>query len=254
MLHLLLRILVLLCQLLLLAACSGKTKISSVTVSSIELNEKNKITDSATYYTIAPYKEKMDRIMNEVLGVSDTSLTKDLPESSLGNFVSDAVLSRINSVSTSYKIMPADICLLNNGGLRAQLPKGEITRRNVFELMPFENKIVVLTLSGKQTQEMFEYIVASNGAPFSGAKIKATGKKISALFIQGSPFDPGKNYRIVTSDYLAAGGDKYTFFKDPLYTDTVNYLLRDVIIDQIKSLSASGKKISSKKDGRIIYE
>ena len=192
--------------------------------------------------------------MNEVLGVSDSALLKDLPESSLGNFVADAVLNKTNNHYSPSDKLPANICLLNNGGLRAQLPKGKITRGNIFELMPFENGIVVITLSGAKTKLLFELLVEHNGAPFAGAVVTGKAKKMTSLKINGQDFDVSKNYKVVTSDYLAGGGDSYSFFKDPIKVDTLNYKLRDAIIDYLVDETKKGNTIKSRKDGRIKYE
>lgn len=236
------------------SACSKATRISSVSTSSIELSKNVPAVDSPAYYLVAPYKMKMEKIMNEVLGQSDTSLTKDLPQGTLGNFVADAVLKKTNDQYKPADNHPADVCLLNNGGLRAQLPKGNLTRGNIYELMPFENSVVILTLSGERTWQLFSSLVEFNGAPFSGAEVKAKGKKLLTLKINGKEFDKQQNYKVCTSDYLAAGGDKYDFFKDPIKVDSLDYKLRDAIIDHIVDESKKGKTISSKKDGRIIYE
>ncbi len=236
-----------------LLSCSTSPKIVQVEKSSIELNDKSAI-DSSFYQTIAPYKTKMDAIMNEVLIVSEQALLKGLPESSLGSFVSDAVLKKTNERYKPADNTPADICLLNNGGLRAQLPKGEITRGKVFELMPFENSIVVLTLSGEKTKQLFEAMVANNGAPFAGATVIGKGKKMQELIIGGIAFDINKTYKVVTSDYLAAGGDKYDFFKNPVKTDTLNYLLRDAIIDYMIDEHKKGNTLKYATDGRIKLE
>jgi 2',3'-cyclic-nucleotide 2'-phosphodiesterase (5'-nucleotidase family) len=238
----------------LIHGCAGTTKIKSVETTSIEFSSQNTLIDSSAYKLIAPYKSEMDKIMNEVLVFSDTSLTKDLPEGSLGNFVSDAVLKKTNDHYKPKDNLPANICLLNNGGLRAQLPKGPITRGNAFELMPFENSIVIITLTGEKTKQLFQSLINFNGAPFSGATVKTKGKKISELKINGELFDVNKNYKIVTSDYLAGGGDKYDFFKDPIRTDTLNYLLRDAIIDYMIETNQKGNTIKGKKDGRIKFE
>lgn len=234
--------------------CSGTPKIKSVSAGTIEFNTGNSAVDSTTYKLIAPYKSGMDKIMNEVLAISDTALTKELPEGSLGNFVSDAVLIKTNDHYFPADKKPADICLLNNGGLRAQLPKGKITRGNVFELMPFENNIVILTLSGEKTRQLFQYMVEANGAPFSGATLKSKGKKITELMIGGEAFDVNKTYKVATSDYLALGGDKYDFFKDPVKVDTISYLLRDAIIDRMTDEHKKGNTIKGRKDGRIKFE
>jgi 2',3'-cyclic-nucleotide 2'-phosphodiesterase (5'-nucleotidase family) len=245
---------IVLIAIVLIQSCSGTTKIKSVSTGYIEFNAQNTSIDSSAYKMVAPFKAEMDKIMNEVLVISDTALTKDLPEGSLGNFVSDAVLKKTNDHYKPSDNLPANICLLNNGGLRAQLPKGPITRGNAFELMPFENSIVILTLTGEKTKQLFQTLVDFNGAPFSGATIKVKGKKISELKINDEPFDANKNYKIVTSDYLAAGGDKYDFFKNPVKTDTLNYKLRDAIIDYMIEIHQRGNTLKGKKDGRIKYE
>jgi 2',3'-cyclic-nucleotide 2'-phosphodiesterase (5'-nucleotidase family) len=235
-------------------SCSGPTKVKSVSTGSVEFNKQNSAVDSSAYKLISPYKKEMDKIMNEVLVVSDSAFTKELPESTLGDLVSDAVLIQTNKHYQSSDNHPADICLLNNGGLRAQLPKGNITRGNVFELMPFENSIVILTLKGERIQQLFQSLVDNNGAPFAGARLVSKGKKITELKISGQPFDISKNYKVVTSDYLAAGGDKYDFFKEPLHVDTLNYKLRDAIIDYMVEENKKGNTLKSKKDGRIKFE
>lgn len=247
------RLVCLLFPLYILLSCSTSPKIVQVEKTSIELNDKSSV-DSTFHQTIAPYKTKMDAIMNEVLIVSEQALLKGLPESSLGSFVSDAVLKKANERYKPADNVPADICLLNNGGLRAQLPKGEITRGKVFELMPFENSIVVLTLSGEKTKQLFEAMVANNGAPFAGATVIGKGKKMQELIIGGKAFDSNKTYKVVTSDYLAAGGDKYDFFKNPVKTDTLNYLLRDAIIDYMIDEHKKGNTLKYATDGRIKLE
>ncbi|MDF2436472.1 MAG: hypothetical protein K0Q95_848 [Bacteroidota bacterium] len=235
-------------------SCSGPPKIKSVNTGSVEFNSLNTSVDSSAYKLIAPYKKEMDLIMNEVLVKSDSSFTKELPESTLGDLVSDAVLIQTNKHYKPSDGLPADICLLNNGGLRAQLPKGAITRGNVFELMPFENSILILTLKGERIQQMFQSLVDNNGAPFAGARLVSKAKKITDLRINGQAFDITKTYKVVTSDYLAAGGDKYDFFKDPLKVDTLNYKLRDAIIDYMVEENKKGNTLKSKKDGRIKFE
>jgi 2',3'-cyclic-nucleotide 2'-phosphodiesterase (5'-nucleotidase family) len=120
--------------------------------------------------------------------------------------------------------------------------------------MPFENAIVILTISGEKMKQLFESLVENNGAPFSGATVTAKGKKITSLFIGGKEIDLAKNYKVVTSDYLAGGGDKYSFFSSPIKVDTLNYKLRDAIVDYIKDETQKGKTIKVEIDGRIKYE
>lgn len=238
-----------------LIACTSTPKLQKVETTMMELNSKTvEPSDSSFIKIVLPYKTKMDSIMNEILGTSEQALLKGLPEGTLGDFVSDAVLKKTNDTYNPSDNIKADICLLNNGGLRSQLPKGKITLGNVFELMPFENEIVILTLSGEKTKQLFESLVANNGAPFSGATVKGKGKKMTELKIGEKEFDVSKTYKVATSDYLAGGGDKYDFFASPIKVDTLKYKLRDAIVDYIKEENKKGNTIKVAIDGRIKYE
>ena len=238
-----------------LSACTSTPKLVKTETSHVVLNSSiDESADSSFIKTVQPYKSKMDSIMNEVLGTSEQALLKGLPEGTLGDFVSDAVLKKTNDAYQPSDKIPADICLLNNGGLRSQLPKGKITLGNVYELMPFENEIVILTISGEKTQQLFESLIQNNGAPFSGATVKGKGKKITELKIGGKEFDINKTYKVATSDYLAGGGDKYNFFSSPIKVDTLKYKLRDAIVDHIKEQTKKGVTIKVELDGRIKYE
>jgi 2',3'-cyclic-nucleotide 2'-phosphodiesterase (5'-nucleotidase family) len=220
----------------------------------VEFNAQTTVTDPEIENILAPYKTKVDLIMNEVLVISEQPLSKGLPESTLGDFSADAILKKTNDNYKPADNLPANICLLNNGGLRSELPKGTITRGNAFELMPFENSIYILTISGEKTKQLFEYLVENNGAPFAGATVKAKGKKIIDLKINGQDFDPNKTYKVTTSDYLAAGGDKYHFFKDPIKIEILKYKLRDAIIDYMIEENKKGNTLKVSIDGRIKYE
>lgn len=234
-------------------ACSTAPKLKKVESSSIELNTQT-ASDPELERLVKPYKAKMDSIMNDVLVLSEQPLTKSLPESTLGDFTSDAVLKKTNDNYKPSDNKRVDICLLNNGGLRSEMPKGNITRGHAYSLMPFENSIVVLTLSGEKTKQLFEYLVENNGAPFAGARVRAKGKKIIEIKINGQDFDVTKTYKVTTSDYLASGGDKYNFFKDPVKIETLNYKLRDAIIDYMIEENKKGNSLKVSIDGRIKYE
>lgn len=233
-------------------SCSNTAKITKVESSMIIFSpETTPELDSATVELIRPYKMKLETEMNAVLALNEAAMFKSNPEGALGNFVADLTLKKTNDYCREGNIKPAHFCLLNNGGLRTSLPEGEITKRRVFELMPFENELVILTLSGPQTQELFNYLGRINGMPLSGATMTISNKKPKDVLIGGIALDTTKQYRVVTSDYLAYGGDKMRFFKDPLNFELVHHKLRDAIIEFIMEEHAAGRKISAKKDGRI---
>ncbi len=130
---------------------------------------------------------------------------KGYPEGLLGNFVADLILKkardyciRTGSDLDPKKLRGVDFCVLNNGGLRASLPKGEITRGNIFEVMPFGNEVVIVTLSGEKTKELLDFIAQRGGMPISGMKIGIRDHMPVNIMIDGKPFDIKNNYRIAT--------------------------------------------------------
>jgi len=203
--------------------------------------------DSSIYSEIAPYREKMQSAMNEVLAVSTTSLERGLPESKLGNFLSDACMS-----SVKEKNMQADFAVFNTGGLRRPLPSGNITRGDVFELMPFENTLVILSMNGGDVKKLVNFIATKGGAPVSGIQLRIQDSVATNVFINNVALDTTKIYRVLTSDYLANGGDAFPFVTDKNW-DAVNLKVRDALIEYLISQTKAGKKINVDLDGRITY-
>ncbi len=212
----------------------------------------NTIIDSSVYEIILPYKEKLTGEMNTILGESETSLERGNPESKLGNFVSMACMTESAKIYYPKDGRQADFAFFNNGGLRRPLPAGKITRGDVFELMPFENELVVLTIDGEHVEKIFNFIASKNGAPIDGARFQIKDSKAKNIIIQNIPLDTTKTYKVLTSDYLANGGDSYDFLKD-IPREYVNLKVRDALIQYISIQGKQGKKISVLLDGRISH-
>ncbi|MBT8196480.1 MAG: 5'-nucleotidase C-terminal domain-containing protein [Bacteroidia bacterium] len=146
-----------------------------------------------------------------------------------------------------------DFCLLNNGGLRASLPHGDITRGKIFELMPFENEMIVLELNGETTLELVDFIAEKGGMPVSGIRFEIENQKPTNITINGKAFDKNKTYKVVTSDYLAHGGDKLAMLKKRLNDKLTGVKIRDAIIEYFVEQNNKGVTITSSLDGRIKY-
>lgn len=233
-----------------LFACQSSVKVSSIQPSSIQINA-NSAEDEAIKNLIEPYKSVLDNEMNEVLVKSSAEAVKGQPESSLGNLIADITLHQCNQILQKKNLPLADICMLNNGGLRTSLPQGNITVGKIFELMPFENDMVVLTLSGSKTLGLMNYIAKSNGQPVSGLSMNIINEKPKQVMIGGQEFDSLKTYRIVTTDYLASGGDKMRFFSEPISYQPLNTKLRDAIMNYMRAENNKGNMLNPKTDGRI---
>jgi len=210
---------------------------------------------------IAPYKEELEKTMNTVIGESEKELTTGSPEGTLGNFICDLCLRLGNEKYGKQYSDTADFVLLNNGGFRTFMPKGAITRGKVFEIMPFENELVVVTLSVEQTVQLFEYIAVKTvkngtrkqGVPVSGnVLVEILDKTPIEVLVDDSRLK-GRTYKVITTDYLANGGDNMSFFLSSLKVEKLNLKLRDAILEEMKDLSEKDKKITANLDKRIRY-
>jgi 2',3'-cyclic-nucleotide 2'-phosphodiesterase (5'-nucleotidase family) len=201
---------------------------------------------------IAPYKAKVDSEMNEVIGFSEVEMpkVKDQPETVLGNFVADLVLEFARSMDAE-----TDFVVLNNGGLRSSMPAGNITIRNVFELMPFDNEIVIVSLGGNEVSRLLGYIAERKGIPVAGIRIqleKMNGNLVAGdVKIKGLKFSANTTYKIATSDYLSGGGDGMNFWGTGTIQKT-GKKIRDAIIDFIRLKTAAHQTLLPVLDQRIM--
>ncbi|PWS27087.1 hypothetical protein DHW03_13855 [Pedobacter yonginense] len=204
--------------------------------------------DSAIIKTYLPYKQKMEAEMNAVIGKADSMLSKGKgPESLLSNFFADACLIEAKKIDANIDFtMPS-----TTGGLRNSLPKGNITLANVFELMPFENELLVLKLKGTDVQDLLQFIAQSGGQPVAGITLKINNKTATDVKINGQAFDASKTYSVLTSDYIAGGGDDTFGLQHPIEKKTLGLKVRDALINYIKTQTAEGKSITTTLDGRI---
>ncbi|PJJ47898.1 5'-nucleotidase C-terminal domain-containing protein [Hymenobacter chitinivorans] len=196
--------------------------------------------------TIEPYKQRVTQQMNEVLGVAPVAVTKNSGESPLANFVADIQRERASQALGQ----PIDAGVMTNGGLRAALPAGPITMGSIFELMPFENELVVLDTPGPVMQDMLNYAARIKMALSNVTYTVGADGKPSNVLIGGKPFDPTRTYTIAISDYLAGGGDQMVFFK-AIKPRSTGVLLRTAIVDHIRSLTKAGKPVEAKVEGRV---
>lgn len=205
--------------------------------------------DSLVISEIDPYKTQMLQTMSEVLAVSAQSMEKGQPESLLGNFVADACFSRISKATSMQSKLKAEFCVLNNGGLRSALPQGNITLKNCFELMPFENELVILTLTAESTLELINFIASKGGVPVSNIQMKINGTSAESVLIDGKPVDYQKQYSVLTSDYLANGGDDMKMFQKAVAIEKTGLKVRDAIVEHLRNLPK--QPFTVKTDGRI---
>lgn len=196
---------------------------------------------------IAPYKKSLDEKMNQEIGESAMEMNKEgSPQNLLCNFVADLLLSEINQNKSYEKV---DIAFGSSGGLRNIIPKGKITIRNIYELMPFDNEIVILTLKGEDILKLTDFLATKGIGIFAGGSFVITKDKKSAeVKINNVPIDENKTYRVITSDYIANGGDNLKFLLQAIKRENTGILFRDMIINYIKKQK---EPLSAKIDDRM---
>jgi 2',3'-cyclic-nucleotide 2'-phosphodiesterase (5'-nucleotidase family) len=203
--------------------------------------------DTVVQMLMKPYRDSTNKSMNDIVGRAEITLEKKLPESTLGNFMADAMLY---SARVKFSV-PIDAAFVNYGGLRInQLPAGPVTRGKIFELMPFDNLLVVQQIKGDMLQLFLNLIAEDKGWPVAGVQFQLSGGKATNIKIGGAPLDLSKTYSIVNSDYVANGGENAAMLKT-IPQQNKGYLMRDAIFDYINHLKSGGKNISANIENRV---
>ena len=233
------------------SGCSSVQHISKTDVR-YELLNSNAVTapDEEITALIAPYKEEVDKEMNEVLGNVPVDLTKRKPESTLGNWYSDAMLD-----IAAKKGYSADFSISNYGGLRIpQVTAGPLTMGELFELCPFDNLLVIVEMKGDIVDSLLQQTAETEGWPVSkGIKMVIKDKKMVQCTIQGVPLSYTATYKVAMPDYVANGGDGLKVLITQKRVQTA-LLVRDMLIEYARDATASGKEITSSIDGRIVVQ
>ncbi len=233
-----------------LAFLAGCTKHFVVTSTKNEHYSLKEIkSDSLTQLRIDPYKNKLDAEMSQTLAICDSILTKDGIESNLSNFVLSAIDNYVNT--DQQNAIGTYVGIINRGGLRTGLPKGIIRVNNIFELMPFENEMILLKITGEKLKECIGSNCKNNKLFSSNLSYTIKNNAPENILVHGKPIDLNSNYIIITTDYLANGGDNCSFFQNPILSIKDGIKLRDVIINYCKVLDQNKKHIISYTDGRI---
>ena len=211
----------------------------------IDVNTKK---DSTMAVFLSGYRDSVSKSMGAVIGFSVSGLTKHQPESGLGNFMADAVKTMGEKV---FK-QSIDAAFINFGGVRSYIPKGDVTLGSIFELMPFDNQLILQKIKGDSLLSFLNHIADKNGWPLSGVTMAIKNKMAVDILVNGKPLSTDSTYTIANSDYIANGGDNTTMLK--IFPQIKKgYLIRDALVDYVKLLTQEGKPVDTKIEKRIVY-
>jgi len=233
-------------------SCRSHYQVTAVERSRIVIDSRyDAQPDAQAAQFLDPYKHIVDSIMGPVVGRTAHYMTVQRPESELSNLLADILIW----AAKDYNEKP-DFSVYNMGGVRADLPKGDVTYGDVLDIAPFENKIAFATLSGADVLSLFREMAAVGGEGVSHAVrmvITKDGRLLSAT-LNGQPVDPARDYRVATIDYLLGGNDKMETFKkcrDINSPQETSNNTRFIIMDYFRDQQKQGKEISARIEGRI---
>jgi 2',3'-cyclic-nucleotide 2'-phosphodiesterase (5'-nucleotidase family) len=239
---------------LLFSCKSNDVNLAKVNAKIVNINDELKQNKEVEGF-IKPYFEEVSMKMNEVLCNNPDVIEKrniNKYQNDIGNWMADVVFEFSNAIFKQRNNLELDICMLNSGGVRTILPAGDVTTRNAFEIMPFENEVVVLEMNGEAIIEMAKFIIKEQKPhPMRGMKIFLDkDSNVFAVKVGNFVVEKKKNYYVATNDYLANGNDNMAFFLKATNKYSTDYKIRNLLIDYFKSV----KEITYSKDERIISQ
>ena len=233
-----------------LMSCRQTYQLTRIEITRLPVDERlDADPDTAMMALLAPYKAAVDSVMDHVVGTAAVSMDKDRPESLLSNLVADV----LRQAATPVLGHAADMGLVNMGGLRNVLTAGPITTANVYEILPFENALCVLTIQGADFRRVMENIAARGGEGVSGVRLViSTGGQLLDATVGGQPIDDSRTYSIATIDYLAEGNDGLTALTSAqTRVCPDDAVMRDLFLRYVEGETAAGRAITSRLEGRI---
>ncbi len=203
---------------------------------------------------VQPYKDHIDKDLSTVLAIAPETIDKNGEwQTPMGNLFSQVVYEKGNPILKKRENKSIDLVLLNHGGIRTIIPKGDVTARTAYEIMPFENSLVVIALKGEQIEELLQYFITEKKPhPLYGMTFTIGKDNVAKdIMIQGKPFDRNTTYYVGTNDYLSNGGDNMVFFKKGIGKYDLDYKLRNILIDYFTDIETvplmSDQRISVEK-------
>ncbi|MEX0906481.1 MAG: 5'-nucleotidase [Balneolaceae bacterium] len=192
---------------------------------------------------LSAYRDSLDEVMGRTIAEVTDTIRFGQPESPLGNIVADALRFRASGELRTF----INVGIIGQDSFRIYFEPGTLTKGDVYEFMPYENHLVVLTLSGEMLKELAGQIAVTGGSPVSGLRFRLDDGKASGVLVNAEVIDPGRHYLVATSNYMADGGGRFPALWKPLHREDLEVSIRDLYIDYFRNK----RELSPVTDGRI---
>ena len=217
-----------------LLSCKQDNYLTRIEGKRLEINDSLKGSQEVEDF-IKPYRDHVNQGLDSTLAYAVDTYTKNDGElnTAIGNFMADAIKEQSNPIFKSRTGNEIDIVMLNHGGIRAIISKGNVTARTAYQIMPFENSIVVTELKGTAVKKLIEYLRKSKRAhPIAGLSIMVDNDfQLIESLINGKEINDEEIYYVATNDYLYNGGDSMAFFRESDTLHILDYKVRNALID-----------------------
>lgn len=190
---------------------------------------------------------KMARV-KDVIGHSTAAMTASYPESALSNWFIDILMKKTEALSGKK----VHIGITNFGGIRVDMPEGEIILDDMLSMFPFKNYLVYVEHTGKEIRTILESMAEERFQILGGVKVVADGGKLVSVEIDGEPLDDEKVYGMATISFLLNGGDGLALQNNALSVQVYEDVpIIDAVLEHIAAETAAGRPIEYSTDGRV---
>lgn len=189
--------------------------------------------------------------VKDVIGHSKEAMVVSYPESALSNWFIDLLMAKVERLAGKK----VDIGIGNFGGIRIDMPEGDIILDDMLSMFPFKNQLVYVEHSGKQIRSILEEMAAGRFQVLGGVRVVAEDGKLVSAEIGGEPLDDDKTYGMATISFLMTGGDGLSLADNAISMTIFEDMdIIDAVLEYVYAETAAGRDIEYKTDGRVVVK
>lgn len=185
--------------------------------------------------------------VKEIVGYSPEALGKGYPESKLSNWSIDVIMDQTQKISGK----PVHMGVMNFGGIRADMPEGDVILDDMKSMFPFKNQIVYLEMKGSEIRKMLEQMAAGRFQVLGGVRVVAEHGKLVSAEVAGAPIDDDKVYGVASISFLLHGGDGLSLADSAVNVENLDVDIIEAIMAHVNAEKAAGRPLTAELDGRV---